>query len=237
MTAHVIGPEGTGATIDQLYRQTVEPLTAAVGVEESPTLSGYTDIGLIRTRMGFGYNFRIGEVIVTMKPDMPMKENTPELPFKPGFVQRDLRIMKSIGTQLPLPPIPGASIEQLEEVLEGYTVRAKVDNHQIAYALEADTHTNVVLCTLDDRGALTRIEAFAGNVKGDADLAKLNNQLWIKLSEFKYDNCRPEVVVAFIEGPKLDYDAPDSRNIGGVQFCLPMEFDGKRRQLCIFDDR
>ena len=235
--AYVIGPRSSGDIMDELYRQTAMTLAKAVGIQNVEDFGAYAQIGVIKTRAGFPHNFRLETLYFSMGPDIPLNENSSQIPFKPGHVQRYFGVSPKIGADPPLKPIPKASLQQLEELLDGFSAVIRAGKDQILYTHEAETHTDFVQCSVNERGELIRIEAFAGRVKGDVSLAELNDQLWIKLSNLQYQNCDPERVIAFLKGPKLDYAAGDGRNINGVKFYLPLNVDSKRKLMAIYEER
>jgi hypothetical protein len=235
VSAHVAGPKDAVEKIDELYDGIVKSVAQAVGVTNLEALSAYADIGLTYTQMNFPYGFRLDQRYFDMLPNVPVDPRSTLIKYRENFVQRDLQVLPDLSSRRNAkPPIPGASMEQLGKLLAGFTVKAKIDGQVILYARDQPTHSDFVACNLNSKGQITYIEAFTGKVQGDADVSKINNQLWLELAGLEYQDCDAKKVAQFIEGPKVDYAMGTGAEVGGAAYFLPAEYDGQRRRLAIY---
>ena len=131
-------------------------------------------------------------------------------------------------------PIEGASVGQLTELLEGFTVEAKIDGKQLLFVRQLDDHRQLVYCTIDEANRIMQIEAFVGAVDEGADTNELNQQLWSRLAQLEYKDSDPEKVIAFLTGPMPNYAVDAGRAVGRAVFSLPFFADGRRSQLAIW---
>ncbi len=228
----VAGPPDTNAKIEELYVETARLLGEALGVTD-PSFASHIDVGTFKTHMNVPYGFPSGNYYFSMNPNVAVAKTSKSVTFKPNIVQRDFAIGPQIGKDLPREPIQGATLAQLESMLKDYVVKMKVEGKEIIYVREKPTHTEVVCCSLDPQGGVSRVEAFVGDVK-EGDIFKLNDALWLEMADFEYKGCNKEKVIAFLTGPMMEYAAPEGKEVGHATYFLPVGLDGSRKQLNIF---
>lgn len=232
ISMQVAGPADTNAKIEELYVQTARLLGEAVGVTD-PSFASHVDVGTFKTHMNVPYGFRSGDYYISMNPNVAVAKTSKTVTFKPNIVQRDFAVGPQLGSDLPREPIQGATLAQLESMLKDYVVKLKVEGKEIIYVREKPTHTEVVCCSLDPQGAISRVEAFVGDVK-EGDIFKLNDALWLEMADFQYQGSNKDKVIAFLTGPMMEYAAPEGKEVGHATYFLPVGLDGTRKQLNIF---
>ena len=139
-----------------------------------------------------------------MMPNRPVQNTSTTVTFKPNTVQRSFLVTPQVGSEPPRQPIRGASLAQLETLLTGFTVKAKVEGQEIVYVREKPTHTDVVFCSLEPQGGVSRVEACVSEVK-EGDKFKLSDELWAELAGFEYKGCNKEKFLAFLQVPRDVY--------------------------------
>lgn len=235
VSAHVIGPQAGSKQSIELMREVAITLVAALGVPPTGPFSDHLDIASIRARLGADSTVRLGELLLLWLPNKELSEQNSLVPFTPGMVEQQFRISPAVGSPGPSPKaIPGATVAQLESLLEGFSLKAKVDSEILLYLHELDTHEELVQCSLNAAGDITGIEAFVGNLAEGMDIMKLSEELWIKLAHLQYKDSNPEKIIAFIVGPKLEYAVGVGEEVANVSFFLPVGGDGRRTRLTIW---
>jgi hypothetical protein len=183
--------------------------------------------------MNMPYGFPCEKYHFSLTQNVAIPKTSKTVTFKPNYVQRSLAVGPKLGSEPPREPIPGATLAQLESMLKDYVAKLKIEGKEIIYVREKPTHTDVVCCILDPQGAISRVEAFVGDVK-EGDIFKLNDALWLEMADFQYNGCNKEKVIAFLTGPMMEYAAPEGKEVGHATYFLPVGFDGSRKQLHIF---
>ncbi len=232
--AFVLGPKGTDDEIDTLYAETSNALLTTLGATDSEAMRTHVELGIIRTRMDCSYTFVLDSIYCSMTPTQPADEGCILFTPKKGNIQRNVAMNPVHGRPGPKPQeIPGLSVTELEELLDGFTVQLKVDE-QVLYGRESETHTDFVQCTVHDGGKVSRVEAFAGKVIDDANLDELNHRLWDLLADISYKEANPQKAKAFITSPKLPHPSGWGANVGYAHFSLPISPNGRYRHLNVW---
>jgi hypothetical protein len=233
VSVEVAGPADTGAKILGHYVETIKTVGEALGVTDA-NYALHTDVGLIKTSVGVSYGFKLGKLAFLMMPSRPVQNTSTTVAFKPNTVQRSFLVTPQVGSELPSQPIRGASLAQLETLLTGFTVKAKVEGQEIVYVREKPTHTDVVFCSLEPQGGVSRVEAYVSEVK-EGDILVLSQELWGEIAGFEYQGCNKDKFLDFLKAPKETYAAvPAFAEIGYATVSLPIGLDGKRTQLGIY---
>ncbi len=235
LSVHVIGDQGTDDQIDQLYAESLAAIAKALGVPTEDDFEGYVKIGVVKTRLGFPFNFIRDSVYFDLIPNDPLVKSWQWVPFKPNQVKRDVYVSPRQGIAgKGLGPIQGASVKQLTKLLDGFTVKAKIEGEQLLFVRQMDDHQQVVHCMIEGEDRLTRLEAFVADVAEGAKAIDLNFKLWLLVANLEYKECNPAEVKAFLQGPLPNYSVPVFKKVGYAEFCLPVASDGGRKQMGVW---
>jgi hypothetical protein len=232
VSLQVAGPPDTNAKIEELYVETARLLGEALEVTD-PSYPSHIDLGTFKTHMNVSYGFLCGKYYFSMTPNVPVHNTSKTVTFKAKYVQRGLAVGPQLESEMPREPIQDATLAQLESMLKDYVVKLKVEGKEIIYVREKPTHTDVVCCSLDPQGGIARVEAFVGDVK-EGDIFKLNDALWLEMTDFEYKGSNKEKAIAFLTGPMMEYAAPEGKEVGRATYFLPVGLDGTRKHLNIF---
>jgi len=235
VTARVLGPKDSSDQIEELWHSTIETAGMAVGLTKGPELRAYADIALIYAQANFAYAFNLKQIYFSLLPSAPVETTTGEGTLGENFVQRDVCIVPVPRTgAFKRPSIRGASLKQLHSLLADFTVSVELPGQVIVYEQTQPTHTDYVVCTLNDADKIAFIEAFAGQVTDQTDADKLGEALWVKLAGLEYEDCDEGTTVAFITGPRMAEDRSDVRAIGAATYLISEEPMGRPHRLGIF---
>jgi hypothetical protein len=239
LSVDVVGPADTSEKIEELFYAAVKSLGGALGLSNTEAYNSFTDIARIYTQEQFLYTSSLDHLYFAFNTKVPLDKKMTRIAFRENYVDQQVQMLPiSAGGASQWPKIPGASLTQLKTVLSDFAEAINIKDDVIVFTHEQPTYTEYVVCTLDKAKAdeITYVEAFVGKLENGADRAQASQDLWLKLAAFQYEGCSPEKVNEFIVGPKLTYITGDGRKIGKAAFFLPVEHDGSRWRLTIYNE-
>ncbi len=225
ITGLAIGPTDAVEERNEAFAAMTLDVLDALGMKGESNAKSYMDMGLLRARNYYAYNFRQDRINFFLSPD---RKGTP------GNSERVLSVLPVKSDRSGLPPIPNSSLEQLVSILPGFEVKAKIGDQEVLLVREQDSHKDVVHCFISDTGEIKRIEAFIADAKEGAPVKELRAALWLLIGDLEYEGSNPEEAKEFIAGKKLEYAAGDGRAVGCAIFYSQIDTLGERSVLGVW---
>jgi hypothetical protein len=219
------GPVAAGDDRGAAYEAMLIDLLDALGLKKDQRANNYVQIGVLRTNANYAYNFTQDDVNFFLSPDRRGEG---------GDVERVMNALPVKGRSAGMPVIPGSSVQQLKELLEGFDIKLQIENEQLVFSRQQPTHEEIIHCYTNENGEIRRLEAFITNVKPDSPVAQLREALWVILADVEYEGCDPAKARDFITGEKLAYAAGDGRDVGGATYYSQVDVNGDRSSLEVF---
>jgi hypothetical protein len=220
-----VGPFDAGEERGKAYEAMLIDLLDALGMKNDDGANAHVQIGVLRGNSNYAYEFRQDDINFFLSPDRRGEG---------GNLERVMNALPVKGSSVGMPPIPGSSVVQLKELLEGFDIKAQIGEEELLFARQQPTHEDIIHCYADESGEIRRIEAFITNAKPDAAVAELREKLWVVLADLKYEGCDPARAKDFITGEKLAYAAGDGRDVGRATYYSQVDINGDRSSLELF---
>ena len=132
IAGYLAGPDDQGEQMDAVFARAVEQLLQSVGISINADLQEEIAIGALRTGIGCGHVFQHKMVLVYMSPNEAVEKDPETVAYRPNWVSREIRLSPTRGSKPPpAMAIPGVTLEQMTELLDGFSVAHRVGDGQI----------------------------------------------------------------------------------------------------------